>query len=121
MRLRGRERRRRGAAMVEMAIVLPLFVVIFVIGVDFARIYYYVTTIATCALNGATQGSFAESDPTSPYNSIKDAALADASNVNPKPNVTSTTGVDGSGNNYVEVTVSYSFKTIIPWTGLSKA
>src|SRR5262249_6868736 len=95
--------RRRGGALVELAITAPLFALIFVVGVDFARAFYYTSVVATCALNGATQGSFATSDPASPYSSIQAAALADATNLKPQPTVTSTSGTDTGGNAYVEV------------------
>jgi Flp pilus assembly protein TadG len=39
-------RERRGAAIVELAILLPLLVFLFVIGTDFARSFYYSLTVA---------------------------------------------------------------------------
>jgi Flp pilus assembly protein TadG len=104
--------RRKGAAAVELAILLPLLAFLFVIGVDYSRLFYHSLTVANCARNGALYGC----DPTrdaaaSPYTSIQQAALADASTLSPTPTVTSSYGSDSSGN-YVEVTVTYQFQTI---------
>src|SRR4051812_17538975 len=106
MRHRPSRMARRGGALVELAITTPLFALFFVAGVDFARAFYYTSVVATCAQNGATQGSFASSDPASPYPSIQAAALADATNLKPQPTVASTNGTDAGGNPYVEVTVT---------------
>src|SRR5262245_46905510 len=111
--------RRNGAAAVELAILLPLLAFLFVIAVDYSRLFYYSLTVANCARNGALYGC----DPTqdgisSPYSSIQQAALADATSLSPTPTVTSTYGSDSSGN-YVEVTVTYQFHTITNYPGVS--
>jgi Flp pilus assembly protein TadG len=113
-----RSRSRPGVAVVELAILLPLMAFLFVIAVDFGRIFYYSLTVTNCARNGAVYGF----DPTaaalvSPYTSIQDAALSDAGNLSPTPTVTSQTGTDSSGN-YIEVTVSYTFYTITQFPGV---
>jgi Flp pilus assembly protein TadG len=112
---------RSGAAAVELAILLPLLAFLFVIGVDYARIFYMSLTVANCARNGALYGC----DPTaaataSPYTSIQEAALADAGSLSPTPTVASQFGSDSSGN-YVEVTVTFPFKTITNYPGVSNS
>ena len=102
---------RDGAAVVELAILLPLLVFLFVIGFDFARVFYYSQVLANCARNGAVYGSNLVT-ATSPYQSIQEAALADATNLDPQPTVTSTTGTYSAGNPYVKVTVSWDFRMI---------
>jgi hypothetical protein len=97
----------------------------FVITVDWARIFYYSITVTNCARNGALYLSQQQSAATtsSPYtdsgyvnlyvssaNPLTAAALADAPDLTPAPTVTSTTGSDAYGN-YVEVTVTYPFQT----------
>lgn len=111
------EERRRGVAAVELAVLLPLLVFLFVIAVDFARIFYYSQTIENCARNGAIYASNLTSAQ-SPYSSIQDAALADAGDLNPQPTVTSTNGTDASGNPYVEVTVSWQFQSVTNFPGI---
>jgi Flp pilus assembly protein TadG len=117
---------RRGAAAVELAILLPFLAFMFVIAVDWARIFYYSIAVTNCARNGALYMSQQQSakTTTAPYtdsayvnlyvnsaNPVTDAALADAPDLTPAPTVTSTTGSDSYGP-YAEVTVSYPFKTV---------
>ena len=117
---------RPGVAAVEFAVLLPFLVFMFVIAVDWARIFYYAIAVENCARNGALYMSQAQSAKTiaSPYtdsgyvnlyvnsaNPVTAAALADAPDLTPTPTVTSTTGSEGYGP-YVEVTVSYPFHTV---------
>jgi hypothetical protein len=98
----------------------------FVIAVDWARVFYYSITVRNCARNGALYLCQQQSarTTTSPYTDsgyvnlyvnsaspVTAAALADAPNLAPTPTVTSTTGSDRYGP-YVEVTVSYPFQTV---------
>ena len=117
---------RTGAQVVEFAVLLPFLAFMFVIAVDWARVFYYSIAVRNCARNGALYLSQKQSAKTtsSPYtdsgyvnlyvnsaNPVTAAALADASNLTPTPTVTSTTANDSYGP-YVEVTVSYSFQTV---------
>jgi Flp pilus assembly protein TadG len=111
-------RSRRGVAAVELAVLLPLLAFLFVIGTDFARIFYFHLTLTNCARNGALYGS---QDPVRAADTagIQNAALADATNLSPAPLVTSLTGVDSSdGSPYVEVTVRWTFRTITDYPGV---
>jgi Flp pilus assembly protein TadG len=112
-----RESRRRGVACVEFAILLPLLAFLFLIAVDFARVWYQYTIMADCARNGALYGSL---DPTHAADTtgIQNAALSDASNISPSPTVTSTTGTDSAGNPYVSVTVTWTFNTVSSYPGI---
>jgi Flp pilus assembly protein TadG len=117
---------RKGAQVVELAILLPFLAFMFVIAVDWARIFYYSIAVTNCARNGALYLSQQQSAKTtsSPYTDsgyvnlyvnstspVTDAALADAHDLKPTPTVTSATGSDSNGP-YVEVTVSYPFRTV---------
>jgi Flp pilus assembly protein TadG len=107
--------RRRGGAAVELAILLPFLVFLFAITIDWTRIIYYTLTINNCARNGALWLSDPYSPIGSPYSTLTQAALADATNINPQPTVspaTGSTGVDANGYAYAECSVSYVFKTI---------
>ena len=103
---------RKAVAAVELALLLPLLTLLFVAAVDFARIFYYAQLIESCARNGALYAC----DPKAPaynlYSSVQEAALADVSSLNPQPTVSSTTGIDSAGNDYVAVTVTWPFKPI---------
>ena len=117
---------RKGAKVVEFAILVPFFAFMFVIAVDWARVFYYSIAVRNCARNGALYLSQQQSAKTtsSPYTDsgyvnlyvnsaspVTAAALADAHDLTPTPTVTSASGSDGYGP-YVEVTVSYPFQTV---------
>jgi Flp pilus assembly protein TadG len=121
---------RRGAQAVEFAVLLPFLAFMFIIAVDWARIFYYSIAVTNCARNGALYMCQQQSARTtsSPYTDsgyvnlyanskapVSDAALADASDLTPTPTVTTNSGSDSYGP-YVEVTVSYPFQTV---TGFS--
>jgi Flp pilus assembly protein TadG len=110
--LRQRTASRSGVAAVELAVLLPLLVLLFVLAVDWSRVFYYYVVIDNCARNGAVYASDAYSNVGSPYKDITAAALADAPNVQPTPTVTSATGTDANGHAYAECTVSYTFRTV---------
>jgi len=126
---------RRAVAAVEMAVLLPLLVFLCVIAVDFARVFYFSQTIANCARNGALY----QSDPyvrlESPYKTLEEAVLADATNLATQATIVSpglsgqavadktlavskAAGVDAQGLAYVEVTVAYTFRTITRFPGV---
>jgi Flp pilus assembly protein TadG len=117
---------RKGAQVVEFALLLPFLAFMFVIAVDWARIFYYSIAVTNCARNGALYLSQQQSAKTTstPYTDsgyvnlyvnaaspVTAAALADAPDLTPTPTVTSTSGGDSYGL-YVEVTVSYPFQTV---------
>jgi Flp pilus assembly protein TadG len=108
---------RRGAAAVELALLSPILAFLFVITVDYSRIFYYSLTIENAAELGAAYGcqSAANSVNTS---GIQSAALADATNLSPNPTVSSAVTQDQNGNSQVAVTVTYSFKTITHYPGV---
>jgi Flp pilus assembly protein TadG len=100
---------------VELAVLLPLLVFLFVLGIDYGRIFYYSLTIENCARNGALWASDPLVSSQSPFTTVQQAVLADASSLNPAldpNNVSSASGTDSDGNPYVAVTVTYQFQTI---------
>ncbi len=114
----GRREKRRGAAAAELALVLPALAFLFVVGADFARLFYHYQTITNCARNGALYHCDPVAMAQSPYPGTQQAALADAPNLSPAPTVAAPRfGSDGNGP-YVEVTVSYSFQTIANYPGI---
>jgi Flp pilus assembly protein TadG len=109
--------RRRATATVELAILAPFLAFVFVIAVDWARIFYASIVVTNSARNGALYLADPYNQALSPYTSLNQAALADAQNLTPSPTVTSNSGTDTSGP-YVEVTVSYPFQTITNFPGV---
>src|SRR5262249_13952563 len=103
---------RRGVAATEMAVLLPVLGGLLVIAIDLSRIFYYSPTLNNCARNDALWRSDPDPIAKSSDPDMTAAALADAQNVQPAPTVTSNSGVDADGRNYVECTVTYNFQTV---------
>jgi len=106
---------------------LPLLTFLLVIGVDFARVFYYSQIVENAARNGAYWASDPKAPAYSVYANVTAAALADAGDLSPAPTVslplktgTTYTGTDASGNPYVQVTVSWTFDTITGYVGVPK-
>jgi Flp pilus assembly protein TadG len=105
-------------AAVELAIVLPFLCFLFVVAVDFARIFYFSLTVANCARNGALYGS---QNPTNALDTsgISTAAAMDADNLNSQL-LTVTSATDSpTSPTYVDVTVTYPFTTITSFPGIN--
>jgi Flp pilus assembly protein TadG len=100
---------RSGAAVVEMAILLPLLVLCFLLASDFARIFYFSLTLQNCARAGALYAYDPVAAAESPFQTVTEAAQSDAANISPKPTITQTDGTDALGRSYVDVTAAYTF------------
>jgi Flp pilus assembly protein TadG len=110
---------RRGAAAVELAILLPILTLMFVIVVDYARVYFFSQTVENCARAGALYASDDAAAAISPYLTVQAAAQAEAPNLSPHPTVPApVTGNDEAGNAYVRVTCNWTFHTIISFPGV---
>lgn len=108
---------RNGVATVEFAVLLPLLMFLFGIGVDFARAFYFHLTITNAARNGALYGC---SNPTTANDTvgIQAAALKDTTDLGPSVGVTSSTFTDASGFTFVTVDVTYPFNTVTQFPGV---
>jgi Flp pilus assembly protein TadG len=104
--------RRSATAVVELAVLLPLLILLFLVAVDFARVFYFSLTLTNCARAGALYASDPVAATESPFPDFQSAALADCTNITPQPTITSTNGVDTSGRAFVAVTANYSFNTV---------
>jgi Flp pilus assembly protein TadG len=109
---------RRGAAAVEFALLSPILLFLFVIVVDFGRVFFYSQTVENAARAGALYLSDDAKVATSPYANVTAAALADASNLSPAPTVASSTGTDADGHGYVRVTVTWTFRLVTRLPGV---
>ncbi|MCI0377032.1 MAG: pilus assembly protein [Gemmataceae bacterium] len=101
---------RRGVAAVELAILLPFLVFIFLVAVDFCRVFYASQIVENSARNGALFAAKVYNYSTwrGSIDSIEKAVRADASNLDQsKLTVKSSTSSTD-----VAVTVSYQFATI---------
>jgi Flp pilus assembly protein TadG len=97
---------------------LPLLAFLFVIAIDFARIYYYSLTLQNCAWAGALYARDPHVADESPFANAEDAALADAVNISPAPTISQSSGTDATGRSYTEVTAAYQFDTLTAFPGV---
>lgn len=109
---------RRGVAAVELAALLPVLVFLFMVTIDFARVFYFSLSLTNCARAGALYACDPSTADESPFANVQEAALADATNFSPQPTISSTNGTDASGRPYVAVSADYSFATITGFPGI---
>ena len=98
---------------------LPLIALLFVIAVDFGRVFYVSLTLQNCARAGAIYASDPHVANESPFDSVEDAALSDATNLSPQPTISTDTGTDANGRDYVEVTAACTYRLITRIPGTS--
>lgn len=121
----------RGASLVEFALLLPFLSLLLIGLIDFGRAYYLSIEVSNAAYAGALYG-LQNSDDTV---GMQNAALGDARDV-PGITAAATYGCecsDGSNAvascsspptcavnvvNYVQVTTSATYKTLMPWPGI---
>lgn len=110
--------RRRGAAAVELAVLLPFLMYLAIITADWARLLYFTITLSGCARSGALYEADSVAASQSGYADSTAAALAEAPGLSPTPTVTRAQGTDSAGNKTVAVTVSMPFTTITNFPGV---
>jgi Flp pilus assembly protein TadG len=122
MRLRTRTKR-KGAAIVEFAVLLPFLLYLCVVAVDWARLLYFSQCVNDCARSGALWASDEETQKKSRYTTVQAAALAESPGLSPTPSVTQTTTTHPSTNKpvWVSVTVAMQFDTISNFPGVPKS
>jgi Flp pilus assembly protein TadG len=112
-------------AAVELAVLAPCLALLFVITVDFARVFYYKLTLDNCARNGALFGSnlrsYQEKAWVNSYNDIVSATTVDGQYLSPPLSsshiqTASGTGTDGNAN--ITVTINYPFTPITQLPGM---
>jgi Flp pilus assembly protein TadG len=108
---------RKGAAAVELAILLPFLCFAFVIAIDFGRIFYFSMTVTNCARNGAAYG-YADSAHAVDQSGIAAVAQQDAGNLDGSQLQISSTTDNSASPNYVTVTATYPFTTLTDYPGV---
>jgi Flp pilus assembly protein TadG len=110
----------------ELAILCPFLLFLFVITIDFARIFYYQAALENCARNGALYASslksYDETDWVNLSNDTKSATIQDGSDLSPALTtnmVNVSTGKGSDGNNNVTVTITYPFTMITPMPSIT--
>jgi Flp pilus assembly protein TadG len=115
--------RRSAAAAAEAAILLPTLILLAVIAFDFCRVFHYAEVVNGCARAGAIYMVDPTSQSQSPYYvaddqaaSVTNAALADwPPSLGAAPTVSLTYH---DGDTYAKVTVTYTFNTVVSFTGV---
>jgi Flp pilus assembly protein TadG len=117
-RRQGNTPRRRGVAAVELALLLPFICFLFVVAVDFSRVYYFDLTVVNCARNAAL---YAGRDPTAALDTagITAAARQDAANFDLTQLTVSSATDSTTAPTTVTVTVTYPFTTITQFPGVT--
>jgi Flp pilus assembly protein TadG len=127
---------RRGAAAVELAVLLPFLVTLGLFATDFARVLYYTITIENAVSNGALFGGQVFDNQNQQWignqqywqgpngqlvSQQQVAAQLDGGSLNPvlaDSNVSVSSGNDADGNPVNIVTITYTFNTIVPYPGV---
>jgi Flp pilus assembly protein TadG len=110
---------RRGAALVEAAIILPIFIIMVGIAVDYSRIMYSSVTASGSARNGALYEFDPQNAAESNYTSYSNCASADATNLGNNLAMSESTSTV-SGTTDVTVNANTKFSTISSWLILPK-
>jgi Flp pilus assembly protein TadG len=108
---------RRGIASTELALLLPFLCTLFVVTIDYSRIFYYSVTVTNCARNGAVYGS-ANTTCALDSTGITSAAQMDAGNLNTKLMQVTPKTDSNTSPTYVDVTVTYPFTTLTKYPGI---
>jgi Flp pilus assembly protein TadG len=109
---------RTGAAATELAVLLPFLGLMFLVAVDFCRIFYCTQTVAGCAQAGALYacGAARREHGVSAEDAGKQAAVAEGTTLDPPLTLGDVTVTTDSSS--ATVTVSYAFRTISRYPGL---
>ena len=108
----------RGSATVELALVLPLLMLLFAVAVDFARVYQHQHVATEAARHGALYAADVYVQQNSDYNSAEEAALAHAELIRDTATVAVLDTTDALGNPCVRVTVTCTFHPQLPLPGI---
>lgn len=102
--------RRRGQALTEMAIVLPLLVLLLLAAVDYSRVFFYFQQVESAAAAGAQIGCLNSGNAANTNLISSNALLQTAGMASLSPSVTSS-----FNNTNLSVTVSATFRPFIAW------
>ncbi len=109
---------RRGTAMAELAILLPFLSFLFLVAVDFCRVFNATQIVEGCAEAGAlyASGTARAASTTTTTDAATAAAVAEGAGLNP-PLTAGNVAVTITSNT-ATVTVTYSFPTLTGFPGL---
>jgi Flp pilus assembly protein TadG len=124
-----------GSSVVELAIILPLFLLVAFAAIDFGRAYYLANEVAGAAHAAAVYGSQNITDTTGMTNAAKDDA-PDVSGLTVTPSwgcqcsdgtsrsvscAVAPSGCSASVVYYATVSVTAAYMPMLPWTGINSS
>lgn len=109
-----RSHRRSGAALVEAAIVLPVFIILVGIAADYSRVMYSSVTLSGSARNGALYEFDPMNATESNYTGYSNCASADGTNLGNNLTISETSSTT-NGSTDVTVTANTNFHTVARW------
>lgn len=113
---------RKGAAIVEFAVLIPFLLYLCIVAADWARLMYFSQCVNDCARSGALWASDDEVRMKSRHTTVTAAALAESPGLSPTPTVNQTDTVNGTGETtWVTVTVAMQFETISNFPGVPQS
>ncbi|WP_165250976.1 TadE/TadG family type IV pilus assembly protein [Paludisphaera soli] len=118
VRVSTRKRKPRGAAAVELALLLPMMCFICVAAIDFCRAFADAMTVSECVHVGALRGMLAPASTPLPTATIEAAALERAARLETPPEIVVRSGSDAAGTPYVEVEASYVIHPLFNYPGV---
>jgi Flp pilus assembly protein TadG len=101
-----------------LALVLPFLAFVFVVGVDYSRVYYHAQLLTDAANKGAQFASNADLAERTSYATVEEVVLADLQGLSPTPTVTTEYLSQGLVPT-ARVTVNYDFHPICQNFGLA--
>ena len=104
----------------ELALVIPVFLVLFTGIVDFARVFRHDLLLEHAARAGALFASDPHILDRAPWEDVNQAALAGAPNLKPTPTIAVVYGADSTGAQYVEVTATAVFSSLTNLPGFPR-
>lgn len=118
------QRHEAGQSLAELALLLPLLLLIVLGAVDWGRVYFAYVSVTNAARNAADYASDSP-DAAADLAGIEAAVRAETGDLldisADNPDLAVVTGTDSQGHLYAEVTVRYTFSTLFPWPGLPDA
>ena len=125
LRRMARDDARRGAAAVEVAILLSGLCLPCLMTINLAREFHSAALIDNCARNGALAWADPRIarkldclDPNTGTVDVEKAALIGAETLDPPPAVTWVARKDAAGDDFIEVTVDYQFDPSVKFPGI---
>jgi Flp pilus assembly protein TadG len=113
--------RERGQSLMELALITPVFLILALGVFDYGRVYFAYVSVTNGARTGA---DYASVNPTqaADLDGIRAAALTETNELldtsASNPDVSVSPGTDANGIAYADVTVSYTFNTLVDWPGM---